>query len=524
MAPTLAKSAINKGTDFILYSAVFTMLDICRNIIIKDQSYSTLSINPSHNPQNRLLHAAHNDSDDTIQNFVFRHDRYFLDSFPSLYNGTSLAFQRKFSSGSESFLNEKQQSTDIEITPSTTVGFPVEEGTKNLEPGSDATLYDGFDSFRRICEIAKTAEENMEAKLTQMNVKLSPQLVIDVLRHISNHADSALRFFTWAKCQPGYSHSAAVYNEMINIDGGNGGFQVMDSLIEEMLAKGHSLTDRAFSFMLSSPSIKSIVEKLLDTFSKMEYPARKAAYHSLLSVLYRDKKLFGVAMSVLQEMTRRGQPLSISYYNALIAAKCRSGQLLEARGLLIEMKKSGCEPDTNSYNYLLGTLCKMGKITDACQLLDVMEKSGHRSDPITYEILIFRACKTGKMDGAFEFLNKMIKDGLKPRYSTYAAFIKGYFNMRQFEEAYNFIVETSKKDPSADSMNYTLLASLFEKSGMMLEARSVLLKMIERSLIPKFSLCRKVTSSLFQSGKQDLAQELQRKLTETTNILNRKKP
>lgn len=499
------------------------MLDICRNIIIKDQSYSTLSINPFHNPQNRLLHAAHHDSDDSIQNFVFRHNRYFLYSFPPLYNGMLLTLQRDFSSGSERFSNEKQHSTDVEKTPSISVGFLVEEGTQSLEPGLDSSQYDGSDSFSRICKIVKTADENMEAKLTQMNVKLSPQLVIDVLRHMSDHADSALRFFTWAKYQPGYSHSSAVYNEMINIEGGKGGFHVMGSLIEEMPAKGHSLTDKAFSFMLSSPSIKSIVENLLDTFSKMAYPGRKVAYQSLMSVLYREK-LFGVAILVSQEMARRGKPLTKSYYNALISAKCRNGQLLEARGLLIEMKRSGCEPDTNSYNYLLGTLCKMGKITDACQLLDVMEKSGHRPDPITYEILISYACKTGKMDGASEFLNKMIKDGLRPRYSTYAAFIKGYFNTRQFEEAYNFIVETSTKDPSADSMNYTLLASLFEKSGMMLEARSVLLKMMKRSLIPKFSLCRKVTRSLFQSGKKDMARELQCKLTEIKNILNQKKP
>lgn len=523
MTPTLAKSAINKGADSILYSTVFAILDICRNIIIKDLGYSTLSISPSHNPQNRLLHAGHNDSNDSIQNLVFRHDRYFLYSFPPLYNGMSLTFQRKFSSGSESFFYEKQQSTDIEKTPSISVGFPAEEGTKNLELGSDAPQCDGSDNFRKICKIVKTAEENIEVNLAQMNVKLSPQLVIDVLRHISDHPDSALRFFTWAKEQPGYSHNAAVYNEIINIEGVNGGFEVMGFLIEEMREKGHSLTDKAFSFMLSSPSIKSIVEKLLDTFSKMEYPGRKVAYHCLLSVLYREK-LFGVAMSVLQDMTRRGKPPSISYYNALIASKCQNGQLLEARGLLNEMKRSGREPDTSSYNYLLGTLCKMGKITDACQLLDVMEKSGHRSDPITYEILITCACKAGKTDGALEFLNKMIKDGLRPRYSTYAAFIKGYFNTRQFEEAYNFMVETSKKDPSADSMNYTLLASLFEKSGMMLEARGVLLKMIERSLIPKFSLCRKVINGLFQSGKHDLAQELQCKLTEATNILNWKKP
>ncbi|GLJ13708.1 hypothetical protein SUGI_0218690 [Cryptomeria japonica] len=400
------------------------------------------------------------------------------------------------------------------------VGSDSQDGSK---PEDDANEHTVAGNSRRICELVKLGEEIMENKLTEMNVRLSPQLVLKVIRNTSKHANSALRFFTWAKSQPQYSHNSAAYNEIINIAGGSGDFEAVGSLIEEMVAKGYSLMERAFSFTLSCRSIRRVTENLVNIFGKLERLARLTAFYSLLCFLHRQKFL-AIANWVLQQMADRGQYLSVSYFNALIAARCLRRQILEAKMLLDEMKKYGCEPNTNSYNYLIGTLCKMGKIADVCQLLDLMEKSGHQPDPITYEILICHACKSNEIYGALEFLNKMIAEGLRPRFSTYAAFIKGYFRTKQFEEAYSFLVETSKKDPSADSMNYMLLASLFQKSEMMIEAQSVLLKMIEKGLIPKFSLCKKVSTSLSQNGKQEMAQELQCKFAEIRNTLRKSTP
>lgn len=363
----------------------------------------------------------------------------------------------------------------------------------------------------------------MENKLTDMNVRLSPQLVIEVIRNTSTDANSALRFFTWAKSQPQYRHNSAAYNEIVNVAGASGDFKAIGSLLKEMVAKGYSLMERAFSFMLSCRSIRSVTENLVNAFSNLERLARSIAFHCLLSFLHKQN-FVAIANWVLQQMVDRGQSLSVSYFNALIAAKCLRRRISEAKILLDEMKIYGCEPNTNSYNYLIGILCKVGKIADVCQLLDLMERSGHKPDTITYEILICHACKSNEIHGGLEFLNKMIAEGLRPRFSTYAAFIKGYFRTKQFEEAYSFLVETSKKDPSADSMNYMLLASLFEKSDMMLEAQRVLLKMIEKGLIPKFSLCGKVSTSLSQNGKQEMAQELQCKFTEIRNALRKSTP
>ncbi|KAH9314020.1 hypothetical protein KI387_022647 [Taxus chinensis] len=503
--PTLFHFTLNRGKDSILRCPSIKMLEMC-TLLIQEKMYSTSRNNPFQNLQKGQLYTSPDDLPNSLQSSVCRNHGYALCAFPSFDDRMLVPHLRIFSSDSN--MNAKQCPG---IRAFTSVGSSFKDDAKDCCVA---------DNVRRICKLVKLGEETMEEKLTEMNFRPSPQLVVDVLRNTSGHADSTLRFFAWAKSQPQYNHSSVVYNEIVNIAGANGDFEAVGSLVEEMTAKGHYLTERSFSFMLSSPSIRSVTEGLVDTFSKLEYSVRMAAFHSLVSFLHRQS-FFGIANWVLKQMVARGKTLNVSYYNALLAARCRRGRYLEAKRLLDEMKKFGCQPNTNSYNYLLGALCKAGKIADVCQLLDMMEKSGHRPDPITYEILIFLACKTNEMNGALEFLNKMITDGLTPRFSTYAAFIKGYFHTKQFEEAYNFVDETSKKDPSADSMNYMLLANLFENSGMILEAQSVLLKMIEKGLIPKFSLCRKVTQNLFQNGKQDMAQGLEYKFNEIRNTINK---
>lgn len=394
--------------------------------------------------------------------------------------------------------------------------------SSNSRIHAKASYYYGSQNARRICDLIEIGDENMEDNLNKMNARLSPELIVGVLRNTSGHAHSALRFFTWAKSKPGYKHSSAAYNEMINIAGASGDFESMGCLIEEMIANRHSLTRRAFLFLISNPSVKNIVEGLVDRFSRLGYSARMSAFQSLVFFLCKENIAEIGTRVFLQGMIDRGQHLNLSCYNALLAARCRAGDLIGAKRLLDEIKESSCKPNISSYNYLLGTFFKKGKIDDACELLERMEKSGQRPDRITYEILICHACQTGRIDGALEILNKMIEDGLRPRYSTYAAFIKGYFYENLFEESYDFIVETSKKDPSANSMNYMLLASLFFKSGMIIEAQKILLKMIEKGLVPKFSMCRRAIRSLFQNGKQDMAQELKSKSDDIKNTINKR--
>ncbi|RWR72379.1 pentatricopeptide repeat-containing-like protein [Cinnamomum micranthum f. kanehirae] len=185
---------------------------------------------------------------------------------------------------------------------------------------------------------------------------------------------------------------------------------------------------------------------------------------------------FDGAMFVVEETAR-----TASYYNVLVAAKCRNGDFQDALDLYDERRRFGCDPNTKSYNYLLGSL------------------------------FIVHACRLGSMDFAIEFLYHMMSVGLEPRLTTHAAFIKGYFWSGQVGHAHKYVVDMSSKDKYSANMNYSLLASLFHKSGRVVEARDVLIEMIEKGIKPNFPVYMRVMKDLFKLGKGDLVADLKAK-------------
>ena len=175
------------------------------------------------------------------------------------------------------------------------------------------------------------------------------------------------------------------------------------------------------------------------------------------------------------------------------------------------MRRFGCDLDTKSYNYLLGSLCKKGRITEVCELIEAMEKLGYLPDYVTFEIVIIHACRLGSMDFAIEFLYHMMSVGLEPQITTHAAFIKGYFWSGQVGNVHKYVVDMSSKDKYSANMNYNLLASLFHKSGRVVEARNVLIEMIEKGMKPNFPVYMRVMKDLFKLGKGDLVADLKAK-------------
>ncbi|KAF3785749.1 hypothetical protein EJ110_NYTH22500 [Nymphaea thermarum] len=147
----------------------------------------------------------------------------------------------------------------------------------------------------------------------------------------------------------------------------------------------------------------------------------------------------------------------------LIGAKCRNGVSEDAR--CDEMRRMGCDANVKSYNFLLGSLCKYRKIAESCELIGMMEHAAYRPDEMTCEIIAYHACRIERMDFATDFLDRMPLEALRPRFTTHTAFVKGYFYCGQVHGAHRFVAETCNKAKSSANMNYSLLASLFQKPG-----------------------------------------------------------
>nr|DAD33454.1 TPA_asm: hypothetical protein HUJ06_012305 [Nelumbo nucifera] len=358
-----------------------------------------------------------------------------------------------------------------------------------------------------IIELIKGGEDNIEVRLDQLGVELSIALISDILQALNHDGVPASRFFDWVRnTQPVIGRNAEIWSLLVDNLGRLEDYESMVLVLKSLSQKGICITEKAFAFLLPlcsyGDSARSSVKLVVEMLEKAGGSCRNSGIYALIKMLC-SSNYFGLAIFVMEERARKA-----SYYNLLIWAKCRSGSFQEARDLFDEMVKYGCNPDANSFNYLLGSLCKNGRIPEACNLLQLMKEWGFYPDAITFEIIVHHACRVGRLDFAIEFLNQMRSIGLEPRLTTHAAFIKGYFQTGRFQEAYKYVVDMHAKYGCSSNMNYSLLASLHLKEGKVVDAREILVEMIEKGFRPNFPVYMKVMKSLYKLGKGYLVADL----------------
>ncbi|MQM19057.1 hypothetical protein Taro_052058 [Colocasia esculenta] len=362
----------------------------------------------------------------------------------------------------------------------------------------------------QIVELVRAERGDLESTLNQMNLRLSRPLVGEVLLTLNTLRVSALRFFEWVlRTQPDFKNDPGICSLIVDNLGRLQDYGRMLVLLQELSRGGHCLTGKAFKFLaFGCPNTaKDSIRRVVEVLNMAGGSCRGSGIYSLIKFLC-DSGSFDLAVFVMEETARK-----TSYYNVLIAAKCRNGDFRHAYDLFDEMRKKGCDPSTKSYNYLLGSLFKNDKVAEACELLESMEELGYHPDSVTFEVIIFHACRVNRMDFAVEFLGRMLADGIMLRFTTHAAFIKGYFRVGRAVDAHKYVVDMCERDKCSANVNYSLLASLFWRSGRIIEAGAFLFEMMEKNLKPNFSIFVKVTKDLYKLGRGDLASDLKERFS-----------
>ncbi|CAL9038280.1 unnamed protein product [Musa banksii] len=350
--------------------------------------------------------------------------------------------------------------------------------------------------------------DDLESKLRLLNLSPSHALVSETLRVLNDRGVSALRFFGWVLgSYPDFRPNSEAYNLIVLNLGLFDDYSTMHRVFHEISSKGHCLTGKAFSFLAARGAdvIKDSVRELVELLSRVGGSCRGSGIFSLIKLLC-SMNAFDLAISVMEETARR-----TSYYNVLIAAKCRNLDFQGARDVFDKMRRFGCDPNTKSYNYLLGSLFKNKRVVEACELLQAMEDLGYLPDSVTFEVILVHACKANRMSFAVKFVDQMLSEGSKPSLATHAAFIKGYFWSGHAEDAYQYVVDMSMKDKCSVNMNFSLLAKLYCVSGRIEEAGRILYEMMGEGLKPNFPVYMRVMKDLHKISRGDLALELKTK-------------
>ncbi|EEC74404.1 hypothetical protein OsI_09760 [Oryza sativa Indica Group] len=340
-----------------------------------------------------------------------------------------------------------------------------------------------------IVRLVAAGGRSLEADLDRLDPALSHPIVSATLRALTDRGLPAARFFDWLALRRGFSPSAHAHNLLVENAGSLADYRAMSRAMESMSTRRRQDTAIA----------------ILATLDEVGGPCRASGVFSLVKALASICE-FDAAMSVIQETARGAR-----YYNALIAVKCKTGDFHGAREVFDEMRRSGFGPNSNSWNYLLGCLLKNGRVAEACELVEAMERSEHNDIPnsLTYEILAYHACKAGRMDSAMRILDQMFLEKLTPRITIHTAFIKGYLYAGRIDDACRYVSAMSTRDRRSVNRNYSLLAKLLCKAGMIVDAGRILYELMEKeALLPDHSAYIRVIKDLHKIGKGDLAAEL----------------
>lgn len=364
-----------------------------------------------------------------------------------------------------------------------------------------------------IIELIRSCEDDLASKLNSMGLtSLSVQSINEIFRVLNCERISALNFFQWVLVKnPNLYNNYDICSLIIDNCGWLNDYKTMVSMLNEFKEKRICLTEKAFGFLPVLGSSKSLTEESIRRQIKTLNEVGGSCYNSGICALINmlcELDSFEMAKFVIEVTERK-----VSHYNILIRQMCRRYHVEEAQALMREMRELGCNPNIKTYNYLLGCLCKNGKLSEASRVLEGMQEVGTPPDSLTFEVFIYYLCKLGKLDAADEFLDQMVSRGIEPRYSTHAAFIYGYFNTRQYEEAYKYVNRLGENYKESSNMIYSLLAGLHQKKGDLFVAQSILIEMMDKGLKPHFPVYVRTMKRLAKTGRGHLAWKLKSKFS-----------
>ncbi|KAM5575132.1 pentatricopeptide repeat-containing protein [Rosa sericea] len=355
-----------------------------------------------------------------------------------------------------------------------------------------------------IIGMIRRKDNDVESKLSSMNVSLTLKLCTRIFKELNHLKTDALGVCDWIR----YSHPSCrneVRSMVIDNLGRLGNYDAMSRVLSEFGERKCVVLPLAFEFVSLSPSKEATVRKVVEVLKAVEGPTGASGLCSLI------KKCSAMGSFEMAELVMQLSERKASYYSIMIKEKCGNGDFDGAVKLLEAMREPGFDPGAKTYNYVFSSLCKNDKSAEATALFEEMLERKCAPDPITYEIFVCYSCKVGNFDLARKLLDRMNVLGIEPRVSMHAAILKAYFNLKRFEEAYQYVIATDRYNcfPAV----YSILARLYVKADEVIVAYNLLTEMINKGLRPDQSVYSYVSRRLINTGRSVLAEDLKSRLS-----------
>ena len=232
-------------------------------------------------------------------------------------------------------------------------------------------------------------------------------------------------------------------------------------------------------------------ESALACFQRMQALGIATSLVSYTAVIRAcaTRKLWPVALSLLDDLRADGLEPDTIVCNAALVACERGGQLEEAELLLREMESKGPAPDVISRNTLISTASRLGKWRTAIGMLEDMERLADtneqqvesaarapivRPDVYTYTATISACERGGEPSTSLEVFTRMQARGVAPNTASYNAAIRAAATRELWPVALSLLSDMRADAVPLDLVTYNSVLAACERGGELGEAELVL--------------------------------------------------
>ncbi|KAE8719650.1 xylosyltransferase 1-like isoform X2 [Hibiscus syriacus] len=221
------------------------------------------------------------------------------------------------------------------------------------------------------------------------SIEVSPSIVAEVLKRLSNAGVIALSFFTWAEKQKEFKYDTESYNALI------------EALAFERMEE--------FGFKLEASDFNRLIDVLC-----------WGKEHNLLRL-----------DDVYREMKGEGFEPDVVTYGILIGAYCSEKRLSEALEFFERFKSCGFTPDAPTYNSLVGAYCYSMRIDDAFRVIDEMRTN----------LAARMFCNEDKVNIAMQVWDQMKAKGVLPGMHMFLDLVTGLCHEKKLDEVCKYFNE-----------------------------------------------------------------------------------
>ncbi|KAL5745137.1 hypothetical protein ACOSP7_026283 [Xanthoceras sorbifolium] len=349
-------------------------------------------------------------------------------------------------------------------------------------------------TIKQLCEIvANTPSLTVERVLEGTGIRVSQEIVEQVLKHSYAYPGPAVKFFRWSAYQLNERQSPYAWNLVVDLLGKNSLFDAMWDAIKSMKREG-LLSLATFASVFSSYIVHGRVQDAIRAFEVMEqYGCRRdiVALNSLLSAICRDGKAID-AVDFLRVVKFSIRPDADSYA-ILLEGLENEGNVVGSRQTFAEMvAEIGWDPrNVPAYDSFLSTLLKgHGGVHEAVDSFKMLSDKRCYPGMKFFQLALEECLKTYDVRAAEFIWESMVGGiGLRPDTQMYNSMITIHCYSNNTDIAIKLLDEMVYNGVFPDVHTYNVLFQFLIKARKLRKASVLFNEMIRNEFVPSRDNC-----------------------------------